>query len=358
MNYFDAEKTLGKKIKPNGAMVESDRFLVSVPIAIGEGDQITFGPARLGAPVLGFFYGDEGNPLALIRYSNIEIAHTFKEGMVMAKVIAPQGAKAICLQLPLQDKENYHIYVNENCPAIAEPKNPLFGRNVLTVGDSLCAAAKDIAIDGMKGWARRIRDRFGAKVTNAGLGGSACSDCRIKIEKYSYWHQIYRQITRFEGEYDYILLEGGGNDAWDKAPIGKISESFDPETFDLTTLAGGFEMMIYTAIKEYGDTAAIGYMNIYKTPHYFKTLFSGEYFAMTKEICKKWGIEVLDIYNEVEFDTVRYTVDGIHANADGYDVLSPYICDFMQKIRPVSPEVYNKIHFVEKLSTHKGEPRR
>ncbi len=76
----------------HGAMVESDRFLVSEPIAIGEGDQITFGPARLGAPVLGFFYDEQGNPLALIDYKNIEIAHTFKEGMVMASVMSHLSA--------------------------------------------------------------------------------------------------------------------------------------------------------------------------------------------------------------------------------------------------------------------------
>ncbi len=343
MNYYTFEKTTRQKLKPNGSVAESERFIVCEPLDVCEGDRITFGPTRLGAPVMGVFYDAEDQPLAILNYANVEIAHSFKEGMVMATAIAPAGAKAIRLQLPLQDKEFYHIYINEECPKMEEPKNPLYGRNVLTVGDSLCAAAKDVAVDGMKGWARRIRDHFGANVTNAGVGGAACSNCRIMIEKYSFWHQIFRQITRFEGEYDYILLEGGGNDAWDKAPLGRISDSFDPSTFDLTTYAGGMEMLIYTAVKEYGDTAAIGHMSIFKTPHYFKTLFSGDYFALGKEICQKWGIEYLDIYNNVEFDTVQYTVDGIHANAAGYDVLQPYINAFLPKMRPVSKAIYDKV---------------
>ncbi len=344
MNYYSFEKTTRQKLKPNGSVAESERFLVSCPLAVCEGDRITFGPARLGAPVMGIFYDAEDQPLAILNYANVEIAHSFKEGMVMATAIAPAGAETIRLQLTEQEKDAFYIYLNEEFSVEEEPSNPLAGRNVLTVGDSLCAAAKDIAVGGMKGWARRIRDRFGANVTNAGLGGAAFSDCRLMKEKYSFWHQIFRQITRFEGEYDYILLEGGANDAWDSAPIGRISDSFDPASFDLTTYAGGLEMLIYTAIKEHGDTAAIGYMNIFKTPHFFRTLFSGDYFAVGKEICKKWGIAYLDIYHDVEFDTIQYTVDGVHANAAGYDLLEPYICAFMLKIRPVSPDVYNKVH--------------
>lgn len=349
MNYFKFRNATCRNLRMDGSFGESNRFILSETLEIEEGDRITFGPVRLAQPVMGYFYDEQDQPTVLINHTNVEISHTFKEGMVMASICAPKAA-AIRLQLTIAEKDLFLIYINEEiCPEELPNErwlgNPLKGRNLLTIGDSLCAAAKDAMVDGLRGWARRIRDEYEANVFNAGIGGTALSDCRMSREKATEYFQIFNQIHRFKGfEYDYILLEGGGNDSWDKAPIGVISDSFDPKDFDLTTYAGGLEMMIYTAVKEYGDTAAIGYMSIFKTPHFFKTLFIGDYFEVGKEICKKWGIPYLDIYNEVDFDTVRYTVDGIHANAEGYDVLAPYINAFMLKLRPISQEIYAKIH--------------
>lgn len=349
MNYYKFRKAICKNLKMDGSFGESNRFILSEALAIQEGDRITFGPVRLGQPVMGYFFDEEDQPLMLINHTNIEISHTFKEGMVMASILAPKAA-AIRLQLTFAEKDIFCIYINEEICLEELPNekwigNALKGRNLLTIGDSLCAAAKDEMVDGMRGWARRIRDQYEANVFNAGIGGTALSDCRMSREKATEYHQIFKQITRFKGfEYDYILLEGGGNDAWDKAPIGEVSDSFDPKDFDLTTYAGGLEMTIYTAVKEFGDTAAIGYMSIFKTPHFFRTLFSGDYFEVGKAICEKWGIPYLDTYNEMELDTVRYTVDGIHANKEGYDVLAPYINAFMPKLRPISQEIYTKIH--------------
>jgi hypothetical protein len=125
---------------------------------------------------LGFFYNEKDQPLALINHQNIEIAHSFKEGMVMATATAPKGAKAIRLQMPIEDRKAFHIYLNEQCPAIEEPQNPFFGRNFLTIGDSLCDANNDNEIDGLRGWARRIYQRFGAKVVNIAKAGIFSSD--------------------------------------------------------------------------------------------------------------------------------------------------------------------------------------
>ena len=350
MNCYKFARASCKNLKMNGAFGKSNRFVLSEALEIQAGDQIIFGPMRLTQPVMGYFYDEKDQPLLLINHTNAETVQTFKEGMVMARISAPEGAAFIRLQLTIAEKDLFCIFINEEICLDELPNerwlgNPLQGRNVLTIGDSLCGAAKDIKVDGLRGWARRIRDQYAANVFNAGIGGTALSDCRMGREKSTPWHQIYKQITRFEGyEYDYILLEGGGNDCWDKAPIGEISESFDPATFDLTTYAGGLEMTIYTAVKEFGDTAALGYMNLFKTPHFFKTLFIEEYFVVGKAICEKWGIPYLDIYNDVEVDTVKYTVDGIHANEGGYDLLAPHINAFMLKMRPIALDIYQKVH--------------
>ena len=350
MNCYRFEQTTRGNIKMNGALGENDRFIVSEAYEIQEGDRITFGPVRPMQPVMGYFFDEEQKPLALINHTNIEIAHTFKEGMVMASVLAPKGAAAVRLQLTIAEKDLFCVFINEEIcqeelPSERYLGNPLKGQNVLTVGDSLCAAAKDTKIDGMRGWARRIREEYDANVFNAGIGGAALSVCRMSREKATEWHHIYKQFHRFKGyDYDFILMEGGGNDCWDKAPIGEISESFDPDSFDQNTYVGGLELLFYTAVKKYGDTAALGYMSLYKTPHFFKTLFINEYFEVGKKVCEKWGIPYLDMYNELEVDTVQYTVDGIHAHEGGYNVMGPYINSFMKKLQPISKEVYEKVN--------------
>ena len=350
MNCYKFEHTTRGNIKMNGALGENDRFILSEAFEIQEGDRITFGPMRLTQPVMGYFYDEEHQPLMLINHKNIEIAHTFKEGMVMASILAPKASAEIKLQLTIAEKDLFCIFINEEIcqeelPSERYLGNPLKGRNVLTLGDSLCAAAKDAKVDGMRGWARRIREEYDANVFNAGIGGAALSICRMSREKATEWHHIYKQFHRFKGyDYDFILMEGGGNDCWDKAPIGEISESFDPDSFDQNTYVGGLELLFYTAVKKYGDTAALGYMSLYKTPHFFKTLFINEYFEVGKKVCEKWGIPYLDMYNELEVDTIKYTVDGIHANEGGYDVMGPYINSFMKKLQPISKEVYEKVN--------------
>ena len=343
MNLYNYEIGSFQKLKPNGKATESGRFWVCAPLSISEGDQITFGPARLGAPVLGFFYDEQGNPLALIDYKNIEIAHTFKEGMVMAKATAPQGAKAIRLQMPLQDRQAFHIYINEECPAIEEPKNPFFGRNFLTVGDSLCDANNDNEIDGLRGWARRIYQRFGANVVKNAKAGAALSNSRENPRRPRKF--IMNQLIEEVGvrEHDYILMEGGANDVSDKVAIGEISASFDPATFDISTYAGALEKMIYLAVKHYGDTAAMGYMSIYKTPDEPKFKEIESYFAVGEKICEKWGIAYLDMFHTLTVDTKKYTVDNVHANAEGYDLMQPTIDAFLPKLRAVPAEIYSKV---------------
>ena len=349
MNCFKFRNAVCRNLQMDGSFGQSNRFITGEPLEIQAGDRIIFGPMRPHQPVMGYFYDEKDQPLLLINHINAEIIHTFKEGMVMASILAPEGAAAIRLQLTIEEKDLFLIYINEEICAEEIPNekwlgNPLQGKNVLNIGDSLCGAAKDIKVDGLRGWARRIRDHYAAHVFNAGIGGAALSDCRMGRERITQWHQIFRQVDRFEGfEFDYILLQGGANDCIEKAPIGQPSESFDPATFDLTTYAGGLEMLIYQAVKNYGNTAAIGYMSMYKTPHSFRTLFIGEYFEVGKAVCEKWGIAYLDTYNDLELDTITCTVDGGHANKDGYDVLGPFVNDFMLKMRPVPIEVWRAV---------------
>lgn len=345
----------------NGSLGESNRFILSEALAIQKGDRVTFGPMRPAQPVMGYFYDEENQPLVLINHTNVEISHTFREGMVMATILAPEGAAAIRLQLTEAEEDLFAIYINEETcseelPSDEQLFNPLKGRNILTVGDSLCAASRDEKIDKKRGWARRLCEHFGAYASNLSQGGASFSTARMLLRPCAHPHQlILNQLPEYTRglEYDYILLEGGANDAGVNAPIGEMSDSFDPATFDVSTFAGGFEMLIYNTIKKFGDTAAIGYMSVYKMPLAPKYANTGAYFALGEKICKKWGIAYLDFYNTFELDTEKYTWNGkegeeskpdyVHANKGGYDLMQPHINAFMLKIRPIPLDVYNKV---------------
>ena len=64
-----------------------------------------------------------------------------------------------------------------------------------------------------------------------------------------------------------------------------------------------------------------------------------EYFALSKEICDKWGIPYLDLYFDETFnrevlksETNEFLPDFIHPNSGGYNLLAPVIEDWMKTL--------------------------
>ena len=353
-NLFNFDTADYVRINQDGTEVASDDSLASTAIAVKKGDKVTFGPVRPTQVVYGYAYDAEMNPIEPIAFDNTKGILTFANKAVLASYEVPADVAYIKLSAETEYAEKYVARFNSNMTLLeyetrtnanaAEFTNILKNKNVLTVGDSICAAAADYAdANGLKGWARYIAKEFDAKVTNSGVSGAAFSDCRIG--RGTQYHQISNQIQQHVGSktFDYILLHGGVNDAWDDVNVGEVSASFDPATFDVTTYAGGMELAIYTAIKNYGDTAAIGYLINFNSPLHEKAKDSGKYFEVGKEICEKWGIKYLDLYT-LDFDTSVYTGDTIHPNAAGYEVLAPYINGFMTEMRPVSYDIYSKVN--------------
>ena len=122
-----------------------------------------------------------------------------------------------------------------------------------------------------KGWGIRLEKEYGMKVTNAALGGNSLTEINNR-------KRIIAQLNKYKNnKYDYVLLEGGFNDAMGQntvpapednseiAPYGEISDSFNVADFDTTTFAGALEEYFYYA-KLYFPTAKVGYIVTYQTP--------------------------------------------------------------------------------------------
>ncbi len=386
-NLYDSNAVSHKNLKMDGTEGNVAGYVVTDPIAVHAGEKLSFGPVRLSAPVMGYFYDAEGNPLQLINHTNVKIEYTFEEGKALVSIDVPANAETVRFQMATEEKEQFYLRVNTAITGMdyenrfeGKVENPLKNRTFLTVGDSLCAAANDAYVGNdeigyIKGWARRIRDTFGAKVTNSAKGGSTLSTAAWKAEAAggSNTHYIFGQLNQHSGvkNFDYILLEGGVNDhrihntlsqtqpsKYLEAPIGEIVEdSYDPADFaPENTLAGGMERLIYKAIKDHGDTAALGYIALYR----MSTSTSGfdnakGHLDMAKRICDKWGIPYVDFYNEpIEgFNPAAgvHTSDDCHALAEGYDLMQPRINELCLEMRPVSKEIYDIVQQTELVNT-------
>lgn len=223
--------------------------------------------------------------------------------------------------------------------------DPLTGKTALFVGDSICYGSRDTA--NKSAWAGRIAEATGLIATNNGKSGTSLSDARK--DRHGLIHD--QLLKSKDQDFDYVVLHGGVNDAWDSMPAGTVSKGFTANSFDTTTFAGGLERLIYTAITTYGDTAAIGYLINFKAPKCQNGTISdmSDYVKVAKEICEKWGISYFDMYNheqltkELMYHTNVHTTDFIHPNPEGYDILAPYIADYMRTITPCKQEILDKI---------------
>lgn len=218
--------------------------------------------------------------------------------------------------------------------------SPLYQKSVLFVGDSLCEGLiewNDATYKTKIGYAGRIMVENEMTGINKSRSGASMSDCRGA-------NTVLAQLQAMSGnEYDYVILEGGVNDAWDNCPLGEMTEGFEGP-FDMTTFAGGLEQTFAYAKRVY-DGAIFGYTTNFTMPMGNQDGSRGkiddmaDYIALSIEICKKWNIPYLDLYNDEEInknvlktDTLDCLYDYIHLNSNGFNNLAPIIEAWMETL--------------------------
>ena len=203
--------------------------------------------------------------------------------------------------------------------------NALSGKTALFLGDSITYGARDRAnIYGAGGWAGRIGYYTGMNVTNNGVSGACISTARR--ESNSEAHYIYNNLVKTQGTtYDYVIMHGLFNDASEGVAVGTMQgkANFDPAKADVTTYAGGLELLFYQARVQNPD-AILGFIVNFHTE---RAVDQTPYVEMAIAICEDWGIPYLDLYNRsgfsVEFD------DGLHPSSAGYDSMYTIVANWM-----------------------------
>lgn len=223
-----------------------------------------------------------------------------------------------------------------------ENENPLEGKSVLFVGDSVCEGWcewTDPVYSKTVAWAGRIMAKNNMTGINKSLGGASISNCRKD-------NTVINQLKAMAGnKYDLVILQGGVNDAWDSCPVGRMSNNFDGP-YNNSTFAGGLEETLKYAKETFPD-AIIAFTITFSMPkaNYGYISNMTGFVNMTKKICDKWEVPYLDLYNDEDLnknqlktDTTECLPDYIHPNSKGYNILAPVIEAWMKTLFDPKPE--------------------
>lgn len=332
-----------------GQKVMSQKTCISAAITVKQGDRITLAPVSPAQVVAGICFDKNGKVVEMINSTAMKAEATFPGGWKIYTYAVPKNGASVQWNIPLDMKDHMvvarnHVFTIKEHEKLSGTKSNFYGdclyeKRSLFVGDSICV--------GSGGWAERLAISTGMEAVNNGVSGSSLSTARDKL--------IIDQLLKSKDEdFDYVLIHGGVNDAWESAEVGFVSDSFDPNSFDESTYAGGLEWNLYNAVKYYGDTAAIGYLMNFKMPAAKpgRCADMSEYFDVAKEICEKWGVTYFDMYNhdkitkELDLTTSRHTYDTknfVHISASGYDIITPYIEEYMRGMTACTEELLKEI---------------
>ena len=360
--YIQLDKS-NAYLNDDGTFKDSASHSLTHYISVKGGDKITFGPANPGQSWhLMAFDANKTPILPKVNASSLTAGEKFASGATIYTYTVPANAAFVKVcnatgykNLFLVTKNNefdvkeYNEITGNSEAAEGEiivQESVLNGKSALFVGDSICYGSQDTATE--RGWAGRIAKYYGlAYYTNNGVSGASLSTARWRENgnaSSKVQGKILFQVTQEASYYyDYIVLHGGVNDAWDSYPVGEMTDSFNVEDFDVSTYAGALEELFYYTTKQH-PTARIGYLMNFYAPACTNGRVGdmSEYFAVGKQICEKWNMPYFDMYNNAEitaalkFDTKEYTNDYIHPIASGYDVLYPFIGEWMETLTPYS----------------------
>lgn len=211
-------------------------------------------------------------------------------------------------------------YAPENVEKDAD--SALTGKHLIFLGSSVTygSAAKGVS------FADYIAVRNGCTITKEAVSGTTLVDSGIGF----YISRLKKLDTGMTA--DLFLCQLSTNDASQGKPLGKISESFDCEAFDTSTVAGAIEYIIAYARQTWSCPVLF-----YTNPRYS----SEQYAAMVDliaEIADKWDIGVIDLWSDSAFNSITeeqralYMVDSIHPSQAGYlEWWTPYMEEILIK---------------------------
>lgn len=166
------------------------------------------------------------------------------------------------------------------------------------------------------------------------ISGTTLVDSGIK----SYVQRLDNDIPK-NARIDHMICQLSTNDATQNKPLGSLSDSYDVDTLDRTTIYGALEYIAY-----YCRNVLNCELSFYTNPRYSNDLYTWMMDAVY-EVADKWDLRVIDFYNyrnmePLSAETLRsYMSDDIHPNADGYHWMANEMSKYLETYRPVVQQV-------------------
>lgn len=225
-------------------------------------------------------------------------------------------------------------------------RNSLYKKKVVFDGDSICQSGS--ATTG-SGWASRIGEANKMTWYNVAVGGGTITSGLVASNGTNrHWVSTNLDtIYTNHPDLDYLILEGGTNDAdlLGEEKLGVVSTTnMLPANFDPTAdFTQAMEYLLSKAIYLY-PTARIGFIVAQKMGSYsdYSTSIRRKFFDRCVEVCRKYGIPCLDLWNTCHLhpkidkashnDAYYMYTDGQHLSDAGYDYIAPIIEEWMRSI--------------------------
>ena len=231
--------------------------------------------------------------------------------------------------------------------------NILYGKTAVFLGDSICAGTTTLA-DAAEygyGWAGLIGEANAMVWGNYGRNGGTITP--IESVDEARWLTIQADTAlASHADADYVIFEGGCNDAdtLGAEGLGTLSSSgYAPA--DDSDFTAAFETLVLKLLNSWPN-ARIGYIVAPKMgtsgDYGSETNRYRQFYDRAVEICRKWGIPVLDLWNcnplnpalashydssltADEANTAgRFYTDGQHLTLAGYQRITPQIEAFIR----------------------------
>ncbi len=200
--------------------------------------------------------------------------------------------------------------------------SPLAGKTLYVAGDSI-AYGKGSA----GGYGKCIADKYGMTLTNEAVDGATLTP-NITDNVYGGTRGCISTVVTNStalAKADYILLEGGVNDAWNNAPVGTLTDGFaaayDETTHDRRT--GKDAGVSGEESQRQAGGLRVPHGGLFgSSENWYKT-----YKPAIISVLKKWGVPYVDIAEStppmgshgISGLSGKYTSDGTHPNAAGYE---------------------------------------
>lgn len=189
-----------------------------------------------------------------------------------------------------------------------QPPFPLDGKTFVFLGSSVTYGSAS------NGWsmADYIAEEFDCTVVKWAVSGTTL----VTSNANSYVERMEKEMRR-QKKCDHLIVQLSTNDASQNKPLGRISNSMDKADFDTTTIIGAIEYIIASAKEKWGCEVSF----------YTGTKYdSAAYYSMVNallDIQEKWGIGVIDLYNDPEMNAVSETDYKRYMANNGQDKIHP-----------------------------------